>query len=64
MSLLRDKMGIENDIGTCTRHHARWKRMAEFARDARKREVYMERANFWLEMQREMLSIASGKKRD
>lgn len=56
-------MDISRDIGTCTRHHARWKRMAEFAKTARQREVYMERANFWLEMQKDMSSLLAGKKK-
>jgi hypothetical protein len=53
-------MDISKDIGAYTRHHARWKRMAEFARDARKREIYEERARFWLEVQSTMASILGG----
>jgi hypothetical protein len=50
-------MELQRHISMCTRHHARWKRMANFARDDLERRKYLERSIFWLEMQTALISL-------
>jgi len=50
-------MELQRHISMCTRHHARWKRMANFARDDAERRKYLERSIFWLEMQTALISL-------
>jgi predicted anti-sigma-YlaC factor YlaD len=48
---------IQRHISMCSRHHARFKRMAEFARLESVRKMYEERAQFWLERQKELVNM-------
>ena len=41
----------------CARHHAKWKRMVDFAKTKEEREKYLQRAMFWLKMQTEFVSL-------
>lgn len=50
-------MDLQRHISMCTRHHAKWKRMASFARTKEQRGRYLEKALFWLEMQAELVSL-------
>lgn len=48
---------LQRHIGMCTKNHARWKRMASFARTREERDRYIERSIFWLEMQTALVSL-------
>lgn len=50
-------MNLQRHISMCTRHHAKWKRMVDFARSEEDRKKYTERAIFWLEMQTALVSL-------
>lgn len=48
---------IQRHIGMCARHHAKWKRMMDFAKTREDREKYLERSLFWLKMQSALVSL-------
>lgn len=52
-------MDLQRNISMCTRHHAKWKRVASFAKTKEERERCLERAKFWLQRQDELVSIWS-----
>lgn len=41
----------------CTKQHAKWKRMAEFAKSEKKKAEYMEMSNLWLSKQEALVSL-------
>ena len=43
----------------CARHHAKWKRAADFTANKTQKKKYLERAVFWLEMQTDLVSLWS-----
>lgn len=42
---------LERHIGMCARHHAKFRRMAGYARTERERDELLERADFWIKKQ-------------
>ncbi len=50
-------MDLQRHISMCTRHHAKWKRMVDYAKTREQRSKYLQRAIFWLEMQAALISL-------
>lgn len=48
---------LQKQISMCARHHAKWKRAADFTASKAQKKKYLERAVFWLEMQADLVSI-------
>jgi len=42
---------LERHISMCARHHAKFKRMAGYARTEKERDDLLERADFWIKKQ-------------
>lgn len=52
-------MDVQKHVGMCARHHAKWKKMMDFARTEKERSMCEERANFWLQKQEALVSAWS-----
>ena len=48
---------LQKQISMCARHHAKWKRAADFTASKAQKKKYLERAVFWLEMQADLVSL-------
>lgn len=53
---------IERHISMCARHHARFRRMAEYASTEGERIEMLERAEFWIQKQDALVSAFEMKK--
>lgn len=54
---------LKREIGTCTRHLAKWKRMANYAKSKIQQEMYLERADFWQDIQTRLVSMMDKKRK-
>jgi hypothetical protein len=54
---------LKRELGTSTRHLAKWKRMAKYAKTLVQREMYLERVNFWQDIQERLASMMDKKKK-